>query len=152
MGKWSEETIQRNSQEFANIAAEYQSLKFTELEEKYNGLKTDKELLDAQVKAINKRIAVIEAIFAERFAEEDIKSMKFDSGYSIGVRYENPLRTTDKPAFLQWLKENGMESELTVYDARLKSISKALLEETGSLPPGIEQGDPVAVVSYRKSK
>lgn len=152
MGKWNEETIQRKSAEFAKLAAEYQHLKYTGLEEKYADLKADKELLEEQVKEKNKRMAVIEAIFAERFAEEDIKSMKFESGYALGVRFESPLRTVDKPAFLQWLKASGMEDQLTVYDATLKSISKAMLEEKGELPPGVEQGDPVAVVSYRKSK
>jgi hypothetical protein len=152
MGKWNEDTIQRKSQEFAALAAEFQSLKYTELEEKYRDLKDTKATLDDSVKKVNQRLAVIEAIFAEKFAEEGINSMKFESGYAIGLRFENPLRTVDKPAFLSWLKANGMESELTVYDARLKSISKAMLEEQGSLPPGIEQGDPVAVISYRKSK
>ena len=152
MGKWNEETIQRKSEEFSQIAEKYQSLKYTGLEEKYRTIKEEKTSLDEKVKTLNKHIAVIEALFAERFTEEDIKSMKFDSGYSVGLRTETPLRTVDKPAFISWMKDQGMESELTVYDQRLKSISKALLAETGSLPPGIEAGDPVPVVSYTKSR
>lgn len=152
MGKWSEETIQRKSEEFATIAGEYQSLNFNGLEEKYRDLKDTKGTLDASLKAVNQRLAVIESIFADRFAEEDIKSMNFDSGHRVTVRFETPLRTEDKTAFVEWLKSTGLESELTIYDARLKSISKGHLAETGSLPPGIVQGDLVAVVSYTKSK
>jgi len=152
MGKWNEETIQRKSEEFNRISADYLPLNFNGLEDKYRDLKDTKATLDSSLKAVNQRLAVIEAIFAERFSEQDLKSMNFESGHRVTVRFESPLKTEDKDAFIAWLKASGMESELTIYDQRLKSISKNLLEETGSLPPGITQGDPVAVVSYTKSK
>lgn len=152
MGKWNEDTIQRKSEEFAAIAAEYQGLNFNGLEEKYSDLHNTKQTLDTSVKAVNRRLAVLEAIFAERFTEQDIKSMNFDSGHRLAVRFETPLKVENKEEFIKWLKSSGLESELTIYDARLKSISKGVLEETGSLPPGIVQGDLVAVVSYTKSK
>lgn len=152
MGKWNEDTIQRKSEEFANIASEYQSLDFAGLEEKYRVLHDTKTSLDGSVKAINRRLAVLEAIFAERFTEQDIKTMNFESGHRVTVRFETPLKTENKEAFIEWLKSNGMESQLTVYDATLKSISKGVLAETGKLPDGIVQGELVAVVSYTKSK
>lgn len=152
MGKWNEQTIQRKSEEFANIASEYQGLDFAGLEEKYRDLHDTKTTLDGSLKTINRRLAVIEAIFAERFTEQDIKSMNFDSGHRVTVRFETPLKTEDKAAFIEWLKSNGLEGQLTVYDATLKSISKGVLAETGKLPDGIVQGELVAVVSYTKSK
>lgn len=152
MGKWSEETIQRKSEEFATIAADYMPLNFNGLEEKYSDLKDTKATLDRSLKTVNQRLAVLEALFAERFAEQDIKTMNFDSGHRVSVRFESPLKTEDKPAFIEWLKTTGLESELTIYDQRLKSISKNYMQENGSLPPGIVQGDPVAIVSYTKSK
>lgn len=152
MGKWSEEVIQRKSAEFASIASEFQALDFNWLEDEYHNLDETKDTLAASLKSVNKRMAVLEAIFAERFTEQDIKSMNFDSGHRVSLRFETPLKTEDKEAFIQWLKASGMEGQLTVYDATLKSISKAVLEETGKLPPGIVQGELVAVVSYTKSK
>ncbi len=149
---WKEETLQRKSQEFAAIASEYNPLNFDGLEEKLYDLEDNKAMLETTLKAINQRITVLETIFAERFAEQDIKTMNFNSGRRLSVRFKRPLITVDKPAFIEWLKTSGLESELTVYDQRLKGISKGVLEETGKLPPGIAEGEPVPVVSYTKSK
>jgi hypothetical protein len=150
---WKPETVERKSKEWAEIAADYSGLDFDGLEEKLRGLYDTKELMESQLKPVNCRIEVIEAMFAERFAEQDLKSLSFNSGYKLGVKWKRDLITKDKAAFIVWLKANGMEDELTVYAQRLKGIAKGVLEETGKLPDGVvESEEPHAVVSYTKAK
>lgn len=76
--------------------------------------------------------------------------MKFENGSSVSVRFTTPFKVQDKPRFIEWLKRNGLESELTVSAARCTSLGKNFFEETQQVPDGLVAGDPVPVVTYRK--
>lgn len=146
---WSEQTLQRKSEEWQGIAAKYANYSLKGIAEVYSNLRLTKNEIEDQLRPINKDLQVVEALLAEKFAEEDVKSLKFENGHSVGVRFAQGFKIQDKDAFVTWLKANGLESELTVSSARCTSIAKNVFEETQQVPDGLVAGDPVPVVTYR---
>src|SRR6266436_227897 len=124
MARWSEQTIERKSEEFGLIAQKFQGMTIAELEEAYFLARESKDRIEAELKPVNQVIAVIEALVAERFAEDDLKTVKFDNGRRITVTYDSPRTIADKAIFLTWLEESGREYELTVYAASVNRIVK----------------------------
>ena len=147
---WNEETLQRKSEEFQAIAQIYSQDTSDELAKEYSSLYVELQEAEIKLHPIKQKLAVVKVLLADKFAEEDKKSVKFENGSSVSVRFTTPFNVKDKPAFIQWLKDNDMESELTVSAARCASIAKNLYEEANVIPDGLEPGDPLPVVTYRK--
>ena len=147
---WSEETLQRKSDEFQAIAQLYMLASSDDLAKEYSSLYVELQEAETKLYPIKQRLAVVKTLLSDKFAEEDKKSVKFENGSSVSVRFTTPFNVKDKPAFIQWLKDNDMESELTVSAARCASIAKNLFEEANVIPDGLEAGEPLPVVTYRK--
>ena len=147
---WSDETLQRKSEEFTNIAQLYMLSSSDELAKEYARLYGQVTEEEVKLHPLKQRLSVVKILLADKFAEEDKKSVKFENGASVSVRFTTPFNVQDKPAFIKWLKENDMESELTVSAARCASIAKNLFEESQQIPDGLVAGDPQPVVTYRK--
>lgn len=147
---WTDETLQRKSEEFTNIANIYKHFSSDDLAKHYAFLYGQIADEEAKLHPVKQRLAVVKTLLADKFAEEDKKSVKFENGSSVSVRFTTPFNVKDKPAFIKWLKDNDMESELTVSAARCASIAKNLFEEAKEIPDGLEAGDPLPVVTFRK--
>jgi hypothetical protein len=150
MPGWSDETIKRKSEEWQSIAIAYESLSSDSLAHNYAALYEQVAENETMIAPIKRRLEVVKALLAERFAEEGKKSVKFEDGSSVSVRFTTPYSVEDKPAFITWLKENGMQDELTVSAARCAAIAKNVYEETQKVPDGLVAGDPTPVVTFRK--
>lgn len=150
MVNWSDETLQRKSEEFTNIAQLYMLSSSDDLAKEYASLYVQVAEEEAKLHPLKQKMSVVKMLLADKFAEEDKKSVKFENGSSISVRFTTPFSVQDKPAFIRWLKDNDMESELTVSAARCASIAKNLFEEAQTIPDGLVAGDPLPVVTYRK--
>jgi len=148
---WKPETIEQKSKEFAEIAKQFQGLKTTELVNRYIDERRQKETIEESLKPINERLNVLISMLAERFDEEELKSLKLDSGELITVSQRSSFRITDHDLFVQWLKDTNMDAELTVSAARVTTIAAEYLKEEKRLPPGIEANQPVPKISLRKS-
>ena len=147
---WTEETFQRKSAEFGDISKEYVATSSDDLAKEYRKLYLLVEEQERIMSPIKKKLEVVKTILADKFAEEEKKSVKFENGSSVSVRFTTPFKVQDKAAFIAWLKGNGMENELTVSAARCTSLGKNFFEETQQVPDGLVAGDPVPVVTYRK--
>ena len=147
---WSEETLQRKSEEFTKIAQLYMLSTSDDLAKEYARLYGQVATEEAKLHPLKQQLSVVKILLADKFAEEDKKSVKFENGASVSVRFTTPFNVKDKAAFIQWLKTNDMESELTVSAARCASIAKNLFEESQQIPDGLEAGEPQPVITYRK--
>src|SRR5271168_841822 len=150
MGNWTDETLQRKSEEFTNIAQLYMLATSDELAKEYARLYEQVDEEEIKLHPIKQRLSVVKTLLADKFAEEDKKSVKFENGARVSVRFTTPFSVKDKDAFIAWLKANDMESELTVSAARCASIAKNLYEEANTIPDGLVAGDPLPVVTYLK--
>jgi hypothetical protein len=147
---WTEETIKRKSEEWQSLSAEFVGMSSKDMAAMYALLYVEIQEAEATIAPTKRKLEVLKALLADKFAEDDLRSVKFDNGSSIGVRFTTPFLVEDKDKFIGWLKNNGMESELTVSAARCTSIGKNVFEETQQVPDGLKAGEPVPVVTYRK--
>lgn len=147
---WSEETMHRKSEEFQKVAQLYLLSSSDDLAKEYARLYSQVAEEEIKLHPLKQQLSVVKILLADKFAEEDKKSVKFENGSSVSVRFTIPFNVKDKPAFIKWLKDNDMESELTVSAARCASIAKNLYEESQQIPDGLEAGDPQPIVTYRK--
>ena|SRR5271154_5258527 len=147
---WTEETLQRKSEEFQAIAQIYTTSTSDDLAKEYSSLYVELQEAEIKLHPLKQKLAVVKTLLADKFAEEDKRTVKFEDGSSVSVRFTTPFNVKDKPAFIQWLKDNDMESELTVSAARCASIAKNMYEESYVMPDGLVAGDPIPVVTYRK--
>ena len=154
MPKWSEDTLQRKSAEFEALASIYRGHSLQDLELSYFNFRGEKDNLDLQLKPINQRILVLETLIAEKFAEDDLKTVSFENGNRLTVRFERPVTIQDKEAFITWLKANGREFELSVYANSVKRITRECQEDglIQGLPPGLVEGEPAPVITYTRRK
>lgn len=147
---WSEQTLQRKTEEWKSISEEFGHMTSDEIAVEYSRLYLLVAEQEGILSPIKKRLEVAKAILAEKFVEDEKKSVKFANGSSVSIRFTTPFTVEDKPAFITWLKSNGLEAELTVSAARCSSIAKNVFEETQQVPDGLVAGDPVPVVTFRK--
>lgn len=152
MAKWKEETVERKGAEFEAISAPFKGHSLQELEASYFEARKSKDELDAKLKPVNQVIAVLELLIAEKFAEDDLKTVGFDNGNRITVRFERPITIESRVDFVKWLEATGRAFELTVYAASAKRIAKEYREEEKKedLPPGLKEGEPVPVLTYTR--
>ncbi len=146
---WSEETIQRKSEEFNRISAEYMTLTPQAIAEEYSKLYLLVSEEEAKLLPTKSKLQVVKALLSEKFAEEDVKTIKFNNGHSVSVRFSKPYKVQDKDAFIAWIKANGLESELIPSDSKCSTIAKNTFEETQQVPDGLVEGEPQPVVTYR---
>lgn len=147
---WSQETLERKSAEWKAISEEFGQMTSDAIAVEYSRLYIIVDEQEQILAPLKKRLEVAKAILAEKFVEDEKKSVKFANGSSVSVRFTTPFKVEDKGLFVTWLKRMGMESELTVSAARCTSLGKNFFEETQQVPDGLVAGDPVPVVTYRK--
>lgn len=151
MGKWSAETVAEHQDKLAPLLAECQKLSNEQLGEAYKGYRKHKEECDAKLKNVNAHIQAAEMVFAERFAEDDVKTMKFNNGMSLTISVEQGFVFRDKEAFVKFLEKEGWQHELTVPAGSLNRLMRDLQDKKLS-PPGVELGEPYTKFSARGLK
>ena len=154
MARWTEETLTRKSEEFEAIAARYRGKTLQGLEAEYYYWRKEKDRLDAELKPVRQELLVLESLIAEKMAEDELKTISFDNGNRISVRFDRPVTIADKEEFIAWLKGSGREFELTVYANSVKRIVREYQEEEYAigLPPGVVEGEPQPVLTYTRRK
>jgi hypothetical protein len=151
MGKWSKDTVAEHQGRLDPIVAECNKLPNEKLAEAYAGYRKYKEEVEAKLSNINDHIRAAEMVFAERFAESDVKTMKFNNGLSLTITLEQGYVFKDKEKFIKFLEDNGWHHELTVPANSLNRLMRDLVEEKLD-PPGVELGEPYTKFSARGLK
>lgn len=110
----------------------------TQLQEMYIKVRRELDTLEAKVSVLETQKAALTYLFTQRFEEDDVTSMKFANGVTLGESVEPLPNVKDKPALMAWTKANGMEELLTWNYQTLASMVKQLLLEGKPVPPGVE--------------
>jgi hypothetical protein len=152
MAKWNEDVIQRKSAEFEQIAAKFKGHSLQELEASYFEARGRKDELAAELKPVDQCIMVLEALIAEKFAEDDLKTVSFDNGNRITVSFERPRSVADREALINWIKANGYEHELNLNYQSMNRLCKELAQEGKPLPDGVVEGEPLPKITYTRRK
>lgn len=147
---WKPETVERKTAEFVESAKEFQGMKTVDLVTAYTEVRRKKEEIEETLKPVDNRLFVLTTLIAERFDEEEIKSLKLDSGESVSVSMRTTYKITDNAKFIAWIHESGLQEELKVNSQRLQSLAGGYLSEMEQLPPGVEVNQPVPKISLRK--
>lgn len=94
--------------------------------------------LEAKVAVFEVQKAALTYLFTNRFEEDDVTSMKFANGVTLGESVEPLPNVKDREALVNWIKATGQEELLTINYQTLASICKQLLLEGKPIPPGVE--------------
>lgn len=110
----------------------------TQLCERYAGVRKQIEDLEGQLSVLETLEAAITYLFVNRFEEDDVTSMKFSNGVTLGESVEPLPNVKDRAALTSWIKSTGQEDLLTLNYQTLRSVVKQMLIEGKPLPPGVE--------------
>jgi hypothetical protein len=151
LGKWSEQTIAEHRNRLSPFIESFQPMSNEELADAYAIARREKDRLEAMVLEEAARIRAAEMVFAERFAEDDVKTMKFNSGMALTISVEQGYTFEDKDAFVKFLEAKGWQHELTVPAGSLNRLMRDL-QDAKLKPPGVKLGEPFTKFSCRGLK
>jgi len=151
MGKWSTESLAEHKDKLDPLVAEAQKMNNDQLANEYAILRNKKESVERELSDINLAIRAAEMVFAERFAEDDVKTMKFNNGMSLTISVEQGWQFDDKGAFIKFLEDEGWHHELTVPAGSLNRLMRDL-QDKELKPPGVKLGEPFTKFSCRGLK
>lgn len=110
----------------------------TGLCEMYVDIRKQLDELEAKVAVLEIQKAALTYLFTNRFEEDDVTSMKFANGVTLGESVEPLPNVKDREALVNWIKETGQEELLTINYQTLASITKQALLEGKPIPAGCE--------------
>lgn len=110
----------------------------TELCELYVQVRKAMDELEAKLQVLEVQKAALTYLFTNRFEEDDVTSMKFASGVTLGESVEPLPNVKDRTALVNWIKSTGQEELLTINYQTLASMTKQLLLEGKPIPDGVE--------------
>lgn len=110
----------------------------TQLCEFYAKVRAGIDELEAQLSVLETQKAALTYLFTNRFEEDDVTSMKFANGVTLGESVEPLPNVKDRQLLIDWIKETGQEELLTLNYQTLASITKQALLEGKPVPPGVE--------------
>jgi hypothetical protein len=110
----------------------------TELCEKYVKVRAQIDDLEAKLSVLEVQKAALTYLFTNRFEDDDVTSMKFANGVTLGESVEPLPNVKDREALIGWIKSTGQEDLLTLNYQTLASITKQALLEGKPVPPGVE--------------
>lgn len=110
----------------------------TQLCEMYVAIRKQIEGLEAALSVFETQKAALTYLFTNRFEEDDVTSMKFANGVTLGESVEPLPNVKDRQLLIDWIKSTGQEELLTLNYQTLASITKQALLEGKPVPPGVE--------------
>ena len=110
----------------------------TQLCELYVTLRKSIDELEAKLSVLEVQKAALTYLFTNRFEEDDVTSMKFANGVTLGESVEPLPNVKDRTALVNWIKSTGQEELLTINYQTLASITKQALLEGKPIPEGVE--------------
>jgi hypothetical protein len=97
-----------------------------------------KEGIEDLLYQCNLRITAIEQLMVDQFENEDVTSLKLDTGQSVGVQMEVYAQVQDREKYRQWCIEEGLENLMTVPWATTNSETKDRLLKGLPEPDGVK--------------
>lgn len=111
-----------------------------EIKNRYVKVRDEIDELEAKIKALKTEQEAYTRLFVDRMEDEGEASKTFSDGISIGVTVEPYPFVTGPAALVEWVKDRGMESMLTLNYQTMASLVKERLEGKVNepLPPGVD--------------
>ena len=111
----------------------------------------EKETIEAELLAANKRVREAEAKLIEAMRETGITAFK-TAGLNFGRTTRLSVKKIDEQALFRWLQGHGYEGVIreTVHPRTLERVVRETLEAEGRMPSGVEASE-YDVLSIRKS-
>jgi hypothetical protein len=110
----------------------------THLQDLYVRVRKQMDKLEADLSVLEVQKAALTYLFCQRFEDEDVTSMKFASGVTLGESVEPLPNVRDRTALISWIKSTGQEELLTINYQTLASITKQALLDGKPLPDGVD--------------
>lgn len=110
----------------------------TKLQELYVMARKAMEPLEARLKVLGIQVDALEYLFHERMEEDDMTSIKFANGMTLGSSVEPYPSVNDRAVLMGWVKSTGQEELLTLNYQTLATIVKTAILEGKELPPGVD--------------
>ena len=110
----------------------------TKLQELYVQVRQAIDAETERLKVLTTQCDALVYLFTERMEEDDITSIKFTNGVTIGSSVEPYPNVTDRSILNSWIKETGQEELLTLNYQTLASLIKQAILEGKDLPPGVD--------------
>lgn len=108
------------------------------LGEVYARARHEKERLEDLVKAQNLIIEAMNQELVEMLEAQDFSNIKINTGVSLYIKDDVYCTVKEKPIFLKWIKDNGMEDLLSVNYQTMSALVRTHLQEGTPIPPGID--------------
>lgn len=146
MGKWSEfkgkldqAPVESSWQGKVDATKpEYQELNVGQLGEKYNEFRIAKERLQEELGEVNTHLEALSQLVIDELERLGLSSVKLADGSSINMKDEPYSRVKDQHVFLSWIREQGLDSLLTVNYQTMNAMVKDRLITGDEPPPGID--------------
>lgn len=126
------------SEEVNRLKAGFAGMNPAELAGAYRAARQEKSAHDEEGKAINRKLAALDALIYNAYEEAGISSLKLEDGSSVGVYADPYVVTKDRDAVRAWAIANGHERDLNIHSQTLSSITKERALAGESLPEGVE--------------
>lgn len=112
----------------------------TALAEAYSEARDFQERLEEHLKDVNLRLEALKQLLVERMQNEKISTLRLQNGQRFTEVFEPVAVVKDPQQLLTWVRQQGLESLLTLPWQRLNAMVKEALEPGGSglLPDGVE--------------
>jgi hypothetical protein len=104
----------------------------------YNNKRRLKDQLEAELKVLELEVQAATQLFVERFESQDVQKIKFQDGTTLSVNPEPYPYVQDQQKLLTWVRQQGLESLLTLNYQTLASLTKERLLEGKPLPEGVD--------------
>lgn len=117
---------------------EYQDFSTSEKAREYCKIRAEKDKLEDDIKKLNSKLEALSQQMIDAMEREGTNMFRLDTGESLSIKDEPYTSVQDKVAWLQWIKDEGLEDLLSVHYQTMNSMVKNRLETGMNLPPGLK--------------
>jgi len=104
----------------------------------YTTVRNKKDEIKITLSAVQIMIDAAENIIKDRYEAQGLTKMTLESGETISVSPEPHAIVIDQALMVEWAKEEGLESKLTIPWMTLNSHLKGLLSDGKKEQPGVK--------------
>lgn len=101
-----------------------------------DSIRLKKDSLKEVISQVQLDLDAATQLMIAKFEEDDIASIRLNTGRSISVEYELTAKVEDREVFRLWCIENGLERELRLWPSTTDSMVKTMIMEGKKEPPG----------------
>lgn len=112
--------------------------KVSDVAREYAKVRAERTHLEGLLSVVNERLAVVTLSLLPKFEEEDLSSVKLDTGQTISVQREPYASVTDKETYRTWCIENGHQNEMMLPWQTTNAMTKERLLQGEPEPDGVE--------------